>query len=78
MDQSMTENWYLLFEGFSCDGRGEPSYVSRTSDYEEAKKFLQKNSDSPYHFDRVIVVTDFEYKQFHSINDLENWKLFGY
>lgn len=69
----MNATWYLLFEGSSCDGTGEPTYVSRTTDYNKAKEFLAKNADSPYHFDKVIAITDFEYRQFRSVRDLDFW-----
>ena len=32
------DNWYLLFDGTSTDGRGQPKYVGRTLSKKNAKK----------------------------------------
>lgn len=50
---------YLLFDGTSTDGRGEPSYVGKTTHPKEAKKHFDKCSKSPYSIGKVMVANDF-------------------
>lgn len=55
--------WYLLFDGSSPDGRGEPDYVGRTSHKESAKKHYKKVSKSPYSTGKVMIANDFKYRR---------------
>lgn len=55
--------WYLLFDGSSPDGRGEPKYVGRTTHKEEAKKHFNKVESSPYSTGKVMIANDFAYRR---------------
>lgn len=52
--------WYLLFEGSSADGRGNPDYVGRTTDPAAAKKHFRMVDyrKDPYSTGKVMIVTD--------------------
>ena len=54
--------WYLLFDGSSPDGRGEPDYVGRTTHKELALKHYKKVNESPYSTGKVMIANDFEFK----------------
>jgi len=51
-------NWYLMYDGSSSDGLGEPEYVGRTTDKEIAREFYLRNKDSPYWTGHVDIVSD--------------------
>lgn len=53
--------WYLLFEGSSAYGRGEPNYVGRTSHQAQAYKHFKKVSGNPYSTGKVMIANDFKY-----------------
>ena len=53
--------WFLLFSGQSCDGRGTPTYTSRTEDVEVAHKYYKQCKSNPYSFGHVAIVTDTVY-----------------
>ena len=53
-----TPTWYLLYAGVSEDGMGQPNYVGRTTDIDEAKEHYKKVTSSPYSTGKVIAVTD--------------------
>ena len=55
--------WYLLFEGSSSDGRGEPKYTGRTSHKEIAKKHFEESEKSPYSTGKVMIANDAVFKQ---------------
>ena len=63
--------WYLLFEGSSPDGRGEPDYVGRTSHKELALKHFKKVIDSPYSTGKVMIANDFKFKRASAKDFLE-------
>ena len=66
-----SETWYLLFQGQSCDGRGDDAeFVKRTTSKMEAKRFYVKDRKNPYSTSKVIYVTDTEYEQ---IDDSTDW-----
>jgi hypothetical protein len=52
------KTWYLLFDGSSVDGRGEGTYVGRTTDREAARKHYVRCAKDPYSTGRVDIVTD--------------------
>ena len=53
--------WYLLFDGNSSDGRGEPKYAGRTTHKELAKNHFNKVDyhKNPYSIGKVMIVSDF-------------------
>jgi hypothetical protein len=53
--------WYLLFDGSSTDGRGEPKYTGRTTHKELAKKHFKKVDKNPYSTGKVMIANDFGY-----------------
>lgn len=55
--------WYLLFDGSSPDGRGEPEFIGRTLHKEVAKKHFEKVDGNPYSTGKVMIVTDFSFKR---------------
>ena len=55
------ENWYLLFYGQSVDGRGDATFLKRTTDVNEAIKFYYDSESDPYSCSYVIMVTDTDY-----------------
>lgn len=68
--------WYLLFDGSSEDGRGEPTYVGRTKHQALAYKHFKKVSKSPYSTGKVMIANDFklwraEEKDFADRNTLD-------
>lgn len=54
--------WYLLFDGSSPDGRGEPKYVGRTTHKALAKKHFKKIDSNPYSTGKVLIANDFSLK----------------
>ena len=54
--------WYLLFDGSSPDGRGNPNYIGRTTDKKKAVAHYKK-CKSPYSTGKVIIVTDDRHTQ---------------
>lgn len=55
--------WYLLFDGISVDGMGEPKYTGRTTHKEVAAKHFKKVSENPYSTGKVMIANDFEFKR---------------
>ena len=55
------ETWYLLFDGNSPDGRGEPEFISRTTNKYLARKHYEECSNNPYSIGEVWYVTDKEH-----------------
>lgn len=56
---TITQNWFLLFDGSSEDGRGPGSYKSRTTSADTALTFYRKNiKGNSYSTGKVIMVTD--------------------
>lgn len=53
--------WFLLFSGQSCDGRGIPTYTTRTEDVNIAYKHYKKCKANPYSIGQVAIVTDTTY-----------------
>jgi hypothetical protein len=53
----MTDTWYLLYKGSSCDGTGFAAYFGRTTSEKEARKYF-KTIKGPYDFGFVEIVTD--------------------
>lgn len=58
----INDAWFLLFDGNSPDGRGQPKYVGRTTDEKTAAEHYAKVSSNPYSTGEVVVVTDEEYE----------------
>jgi len=56
------EKWYLLFEGSSPDGRGDPNYKGRTKSATKAKEHFDKCANNPYSTGKVVIVTDHDYE----------------
>jgi hypothetical protein len=55
--------WFLLFDGSSPDGRGDPDYIGRTTDKAKAKAHAKKCSENPYCTGYVVVCTDTQYRR---------------
>lgn len=57
--------WYLLFDGTSPDGRGEPKYVGRTSHKRLAKKHFDSvdRNKNPYSTGKVMIANDSDFRQ---------------
>lgn len=56
------ETWFLLFDGSSPDGRGQPDFAGRTTDKAKAKKHYEACRKNPYSVGQVIIVTDHSHK----------------
>ena len=52
---------YLLFDGASVDGRGEPKYAGKTTHIKITKAHFEKCSKNPYSIGRVMVANDFKF-----------------
>lgn len=50
------EIWYLLYNGTSCDGRGDGEYCGRTMEKYVAIAHLAEVLRSPYNVGRVVAV----------------------
>lgn len=53
--------WYLLFDGSSPDGRGEPKYIGRTTSKTIAKKHFKEVESNPYSTGKVMIANDFAF-----------------
>jgi len=70
VDEIMSR-WFLLFDGTSCDGRGEPKFVGRTSHEKEALQHFKKVEKSrPYGIGKVMIVTDFTFDLANKESDI--------
>ena len=55
----MTEStWYILYNGESEDGMGEPDFYKRTKDKKVAKKHWEECQKNPYSTGKVVAYTD--------------------
>jgi hypothetical protein len=55
----MTEpTWYILYDGQSVDGRGNPEFYKRTTDKQEAMEHWKKCKEDPYSIGKVVAYTD--------------------
>lgn len=62
--------WFLLFDGQSTDGSGEPKFIGRTSHEKEALSHFRKvQKGQPYSTGKVMIVTDFTFRQATSDSD---------
>lgn len=52
---------YLMFDGSSVDGRGQPNYTGKTTSKTIAKKHYNKCKKNPYSTGKVMVATDFAF-----------------
>ena len=73
MTNSSSNPWFLLYDGFSVDGRGYGEYCGRTLDMNEAKVHLDKCKSNPYSTGKVHVFTD--ESEWQIMFD-EDWKFF--
>lgn len=55
------DTWFLLFDGVSPDGMGQPDYVGRTTDKKKARDHYEECKDDPYCTGKVMIVTDASY-----------------
>lgn len=55
--------WYLLFDGSSPDGIGDPDYIGRTTHKEIAFKHFKEAADNPYSTGKVMIANDFKFKR---------------
>ena len=55
--------WYLLFDGNSPDGMGQPKYNGRTTHKELAKKHFEKVENNPYSTGKVMIANDFSFRR---------------
>ena len=60
---NLPEAIYLLYDGSSSDGRGDPDYRGWTTDKTVAEKHKKKCQSSPYYTGRVEVITTTTYKR---------------
>lgn len=63
---------YLLYNGISCDGTGNPVYIGRTQSIQEAEEHFKKCKKNPYSIGKVEIVTDSAIWQVTRIGDLHN------
>lgn len=61
--------WYLLYEGTSPDGMGDPYYCGRTTKRDEAIKHFRKCKADPYSTGKVIRLTDKQETELWSESD---------
>jgi hypothetical protein len=52
------ETWFLLFDGTSPDGRGQPHFVGRTTDKDRACRHYNRCKKDPYSTGDVRIATD--------------------
>lgn len=50
--------WYLLYDGTSVDGRGDPKYIGRTLSEEDAIAHNNRCKTNPYSTGKVVIVTE--------------------
>ena len=67
----MFENWYLLYDGQSTDGRGHAKYLTRTTDKHIAEMHYCKTIKNPYSNGYVVILTDTTEKIVSSLNDFK-------
>ena len=65
--------WFLLYDGTSVDGRGNPHYAGRTLDVKVAKDHLRKCMRDPYSIGNVRVVTDESIIMPRTLQELETY-----
>jgi len=58
IDSAKNENWYLLYDGQSTDGRGNAKYFMRTTDKHIAEMHYRKILKNPYSTGYVVILTD--------------------
>jgi hypothetical protein len=58
MRDLISDNWYVLYEGESEDGRGVPSYAGRTYSPKAALAHWEKGMRNPHSIGRVDRITD--------------------
>ena len=63
---------YVLYDGSSCDGRGNPYYIGRTKDKKVAKAHFNKCKKNPYSIGEVRIMTDTTFHTAMSVEDLED------
>ena len=63
---------YVLYGGTSCDGRGNPTYVGRTTDMKEAREHLKKGQSNPYSIGSVWAMTDTEFHMIRESCEMED------
>jgi len=54
----INNEWYLMYDGSSPDGRGGAKYIGRTESLDTAKAFYDVNSSNPYWTGYVEIVND--------------------
>lgn len=57
-------DWFLLYGGRTCDGRGTGQYVGRTTSKKKAVKHAIMCFTDPYSVGFVVRVTDTEFSHF--------------
>lgn len=63
--------WYLLFRGQSEDGKGQPHYYTRTTNYNEVLDFYNAYiKHNPYSISKIMVVTDTKYQTLYIEDNL--------
>jgi hypothetical protein len=70
-EKMMFENWYLLYDGQSTDGRGHAKYLTRTTDKQIAEMHYRKIIKNPYSNGYVVILTDKTEKIVSSLNDFK-------
>lgn len=69
----MTKVWFLLYDGSSPDGRGNPHYKGRTENPLEALAHLSKVANNPYSTGCVKAFTDDTYEYFSCEIDIKRF-----
>lgn len=55
------KTWFLLFDGSSPDGRGQPAFVGRTTNKAKARKHYEACRKDPYSTGNVRIATNHNY-----------------
>jgi hypothetical protein len=66
----MNDPWFVLFGGSSVDGRGEGSFLRRTTDASEAAAHFQKCANDFYSIGYVLKITDAWCEKCRSVDEV--------
>ena len=68
-------NWNLMYDGSSPDGRGGAKYIGRTEGWEIARAFFDTRESNPYWTGYVEIITDDKIIRIRS-SDVKAWDEF--
>ena len=66
--------WFILYDGQSPDGRGQPQFCGRTTSVRIAKAHFIKCNSNPYCTGKVQVVTDREEGYIWRVEDFDQFQ----